>query len=99
MVHIEIERWLRDFQAQVRRAELKRVALTERLERPVRLVLAVRDSAATRQIIAEHAGLVRSAFPVTARRAWAAIRSGEPIGGDALIWVRPLAAAISGRRG
>jgi transcriptional regulator with XRE-family HTH domain len=89
VLHIEIERWLRDFQAQIRRAQLKRVALAERLERPVRLVVAVRDSATTRRIVGDHLDLVRAAFPVGTRRAWAAIRAGEPLGGDAMIWVRP----------
>jgi transcriptional regulator with XRE-family HTH domain len=98
LLHIEIERWLRDFQAQVRRAQLKRLALAERFERPVRLVLAVRDSATTRRIVAEHAGLIRTAFPVSPRRTWAAIRTGELLGADALIWVRPLAPAPDARR-
>jgi transcriptional regulator with XRE-family HTH domain len=97
ILDIEIERWLRDFQAQLRRAQLKRLALAERLERPVRLVLAVRDSATTRRIVSEHTPLIRTAFPVSPRRVWAAIRTGELLGGDALIWVRPLARALDAR--
>ncbi len=85
---IEIERGLRDFQAQLRGAQLKRLALSERLSRPVRLVVAVPDSAAARRAIAPHLGIVTSGLPVTSRAAWAAIRSGGPLAGDALLWVR-----------
>lgn len=86
---VEIERGLRDLQAQLRAAQLKRVALAERLNRQVTLVLAIPDSAAARQAVAPHVAVLRSATPVTSRSAWAAIRSGTPIGADALLWVRP----------
>jgi hypothetical protein len=85
---IEIERGLRDFQAQLRAAQLKRVALAERLGRPVRLVIAVPDTATARRALAPHADVVASGLPVTTRAAWAAIRSGGPLAGDALLWVR-----------
>jgi transcriptional regulator with XRE-family HTH domain len=88
VMHVEIERALRDLQAQLRAAQLKRVALAERLGRRVTLVLAVPDSAAARQAIAPHAAVLRNAFPVTSRAAWAAIRSGASLSGDALLWVR-----------
>jgi len=85
---VEIERGLRDFQAQLRAAQLKRVALTERLGRSVRLVIAVPDTVAARRAIAPHAEIVRSALPVSSRAAWASIRSGAALSGDALLWVR-----------
>jgi transcriptional regulator with XRE-family HTH domain len=85
---IEIERWLRDIQAKLRAAQLKREALAEHLERRVDLIVAAPDTRAARLALAPHASLIRAALPVTSRRAWAAIRSGEPIGGDALLWVR-----------
>lgn len=88
VVLVEIERGLRDLQAQLRAAQLKRVALAERLGRQVRLVLAIPDSAAARQAVAPHTAVLRSAMPVTSRAAWAAIRSGAPLNGDALLWVR-----------
>ena len=88
VVLVEIERGLRDLQAQLRAAQLKRVALAERFGGKVRLVLAVPDSAATRQAVAPHAPVLRSAMTVTSRTAWAAIRSGAPLNGDALLWVR-----------
>lgn len=85
---VEIERGLRDLQAQLRAAQLKRVALSQRLGRAVTLVLAIPDSAAARQAVAPHAAILRGAIPVTSRAAWAAIRSGASMRGDALLWVR-----------
>lgn len=88
VILLEIERAPRDLQAQLRAAQLKRVALAERLGRQVQLVLAVPDTAAARQAVAPHAAIIRSGLPVTSRAAWAAIRSGAPLAGDALLWVR-----------
>ncbi len=85
---VEIERGLADFQAQYRSAQLKRAALAEQLNRPVRLLLAVTDTDAARRAVAPYPGLLASAFPVPSRRTWAALRAGEPIGGDSLLWVR-----------
>ncbi|MEX1072884.1 MAG: hypothetical protein WED86_04220 [Chloroflexota bacterium] len=88
LILVEIERGLRDFQAQFRAAQLKRVALAERFGRQVRLVIAVPDTAAARRALAPHAEIVGSGLPVTSRAAWAAVRSGGPLAGDALLWVR-----------
>lgn len=88
VVLIEIERGLRDLQAQLRAAQLKRVALAERLGRDVRLVIAVPDTPAARRATAPHAAVLRSAMRMTSRAAWAAIRSGASLHGDALLWVR-----------
>jgi transcriptional regulator with XRE-family HTH domain len=101
---IEIERGLHDFQAQLRAAQLKRLALAELLGRRVNLVIGVPDTAAARRSLAPHAALIATALPVGSRRAWSAIRSGESISGDALIWIRPRAispdaAASSGADG
>ncbi|MGZ6214385.1 MAG: helix-turn-helix domain-containing protein [Candidatus Limnocylindria bacterium] len=85
---VEIERGLRDLQAQLRAAQLKRVALSERLGQKVTLMLAMPDSATARQAVAPHTSILRGAMPVTSRAAWAAIRSGSSIDGDALLWVR-----------
>src|SRR5437667_8834722 len=60
-IHVEIERWLRDFQAQLRRGQLKRLAPGGRLARPVTPALAVADSRSTRSVLAEHAAIVRAA--------------------------------------
>lgn len=86
---VEIERGLRDFQAQLRAAQLKRLALAERLGRKVSLVIAVPDSVAARHALAPHAAILSTAMQVTPRVAWASIRSGASIDGDALLWVRP----------
>lgn len=85
---IEIERWIRDLQAQLRAAQLKRMALSEMLGRNVTLILAVLDSDPNRTAVAPHAGIIAEALPVGTRRIWAAIRSGESPGGDGLMWVR-----------
>jgi transcriptional regulator with XRE-family HTH domain len=85
---IEIERWLRDLQAQLRAAQLKRLALAERMGRQVRLVLAVPDTVAARRRLHPLGELLARELPVTSRTAWARIRSGEPLGGDALLWIR-----------
>jgi transcriptional regulator with XRE-family HTH domain len=88
VVAIEIERWLRDFQAQLRAAKLKRVALAESMGRQVRLVLAVPDRVAARRRLQPFGELLARELPISSRTAWARIRSGEPLGGDALLWVR-----------
>jgi transcriptional regulator with XRE-family HTH domain len=88
IVAIEIERWLRDLQAQLRAGQLKRSELSERMGMTVRFILALPDTAAMRRIVAPYEELIASALPVSSRTAWARIRSGQPIGGDALLWVR-----------
>jgi transcriptional regulator with XRE-family HTH domain len=88
VVLIEIERRLHDLQAQLRAAQLKRVALAERIGRRVWLILAMPDTAAARHALAPHTGIIRAALPVTSRAAWAALRSGGELGGDAVLWVR-----------
>jgi transcriptional regulator with XRE-family HTH domain len=88
VVAIEIERWLRDFHAQLRAAQLKRLALSERLGGPVRLVLAIPDTVAARRRLQPFVELVARELPISSRTAWARIRSGQPVSGDALLWVR-----------
>jgi transcriptional regulator with XRE-family HTH domain len=88
VVAIEIERWLRDLQAQLRTAKLKRLALAERMGRQVRLVLAVPDTVAARRRLHPFGELLERELPMSSRTTWARIRSGEPLGGDALLWVR-----------
>jgi transcriptional regulator with XRE-family HTH domain len=52
VLHIEIERRLVDFQAQLRSATLKRDALAARTTRPVRLILVIPDRRSSRQLVA-----------------------------------------------
>jgi transcriptional regulator with XRE-family HTH domain len=88
LVQIEVERALVDFQAQLRAAQLKRQALGAKDDRPIRLVIAVPDTSASRARLAPFADLVRTSMPQTSRRIWAALRSGEPLGGDGILFVR-----------
>ena len=88
LVHIEIERTLVDFQAQLRSAQLKRRSLAEQHRRPVRLVIAVADSTGNRSRLAAAGPVIASALPMRSRRVRASITSGEPLGGDGLLFVR-----------
>ena len=89
VIALEIERWLRDLQAQVRAGQLKRAALSERMGTTVRFILAVPDTITMRRRLEPYAALIATTFPIPSRTAWARLRSGEPVGGDALLWVRP----------
>jgi transcriptional regulator with XRE-family HTH domain len=89
ILHIEIERALIDVQAQLRAAQLKRQALGEQETRPIRLVIAVPDTRTTRTRLAPFAELIARALPAQSATAWRALRSGEPLGNDAILFVRP----------
>ena len=87
LIHVEIERGLVDFQAQLRSAQLKRDELA-RGDRPVRLVIAVPDTKATKARLAPFAQLLSGTMPVPSRGIWRAIRTGEPLGADGILFVR-----------
>ena len=89
VVHVEIERRIVDLQAQLRAAQLKRVALAERHSAPVRLVIALPESPHARAMLRAHGDALRLALPLSSRRIWAALASGADPGGDGLLWVRP----------
>jgi transcriptional regulator with XRE-family HTH domain len=99
VIHAEIERWLVDFQAQLRAGHLKREALTATMRRPVRFVLALPDTTRNRAVVRLHAGLVATALPVPSHRIWRALRTGTPIGGDGILWVRVGQQRPAGRAG
>jgi transcriptional regulator with XRE-family HTH domain len=88
LAQVEIERSLVDFQGQLRAAQLKRRVIAERESRPVRLVIAVPDTEGTRVRIEPNLALIQRVLPVSSRRIWSALKSGEPIGGDGLLFVR-----------
>lgn len=88
IIHIEIERALVDFQAQLRSAQLKRNALAARGGRPIRLVIAVPDTRATKGRLAPFAQLIEATMPATSRRIWQAIRTGEALESDGILFVR-----------
>lgn len=88
MIHIEIERALVDFQAQLRSAQLKREALAVREGRPIRLVLAIPATSATKARLAPFTSLFAETMPATSRAIWQAIRAGEPLTSDGILFVR-----------
>jgi transcriptional regulator with XRE-family HTH domain len=88
LVQIEVERSLVDFQAQLRAAQLKRESLARAHERPIRLVIAVPDTTATRLKLSPHMEVLRTIMPVASRRIAAALRSGARVGGDGILFVR-----------
>jgi transcriptional regulator with XRE-family HTH domain len=89
IIHIEIERLLHDFQAQYRAAVIKRDELAAAHQRPVRLVLAVQDTRHNRRVFTEHDALIRSVLPAGSREVLHALRTGDALGRDGLMWVRP----------
>lgn len=88
IIHIEIERALVDFQAQLRAAQVKRELLAARDQRPIRLVIAIPDTATSRARLAPFAQLIGQTMPVSSRGIASALRSGEPLGGDGILFVR-----------
>ena len=88
VIHIEIERALVDFQAQLRSAQGKREALAATDRGPMRLVIAVPDTTRSRARLAPFADLIRQALPASSRTIWRAIRAGEPLNDDGILFVR-----------
>ena len=88
IIHVEIERMATDFQAQYRSAVAKRDALAAVHARPVRLVLAVEDTARNRAALLPHLRLITGQLPAGSRQILAALRGGHALGTDGLLWVR-----------
>ena len=88
IIDTEIERLLLDFQAQYRRNKLKCDWLAGQHQRPVRLVLVVEDTARNRAAVAQHAAFIRAVLPAGSRDVLHALRAGEPLGKDGLLWLR-----------
>jgi transcriptional regulator with XRE-family HTH domain len=86
---VELESNLADFQAQLRGGHLKRAALQERLGHPLAFVLALRDTERNRAAFAGHIGVIRAALPASSREIMEAIRDGQPLTRDGLLWLRP----------
>ena len=84
----EIDRLILDFQDQFRRIALKRDYLAARHQRPVRLVMVIEDTTRNRTAIAAHLPLIRSTLPAGSREVLRALRTGEPLGRDGLLWIR-----------
>jgi len=88
LIHVEVERSLFDLQAQLRAAQLKREAIARDSALPVRLVIAVPDSARARAVVGGFPQVVRAVFPIPSRQIAGALRAGAPLGGDGLLFVR-----------
>lgn len=88
VIHLEIERGIVDFQAQLRAAQVKREMFAAGDSRPVRLVLAVPDTLSMRIRLRVLKPLLDRSLPLDTRRILGALRSGQPVGGDGLIVVR-----------
>jgi transcriptional regulator with XRE-family HTH domain len=87
VIHLEVERGIVDFQAQLRSAQLKRAALAELLERPVRLVIAIPGTRRMREKVAALEPALRVALPLPSARVWRSIRTGAPLGDDGLLFI------------
>ena len=88
IIHIEVERALVDFQAQLRSAQFKRELMAAREQRPIRLAIAIPDTATGRGRIAPFTQLIAQTMPATSRTIWRAIRGGEVLGADGILFVR-----------
>lgn len=88
IIHVEIERALVDFQAQLRSAQVKRQLLTAKDQRPIRLVIAVPATGSSRERLAPFEQLIEQTMPIPSRRIALALRNGEPVGGDGILFVR-----------
>lgn len=88
IVAIEIIRHMNDYQAQYRSATQKREWLGRLHGRPVRLVMAVEDLRSNRVALAPFGAVVGSAMPAGSRSVMESLRTGQPLGGDGLLWVR-----------
>ena len=86
-IHIEVERGIVDFQAQLRACQLKRQALTELLDRPVRLVVAVPGTRRMREKMAALQPGLGVALPLPSAVVLRSIRTGAPLGGDGLLFL------------
>ncbi len=89
IIHAEIERFFADFQAQYRSASAKRDEIAALHQRPVRLVMVIEDTQRNRMAVATHAALIRSSLPAGSREVFRAIRTGQPLGRDGILWIRP----------
>ncbi|MEX0709923.1 MAG: helix-turn-helix transcriptional regulator [Chloroflexota bacterium] len=89
-LHLELESRLVDFQAQLRSGQLKRDAMQRRYGTRLAFVLALRDTEANRAAVRAHVAVIAAALPATASEVWHAIRAGEPLRADGLLWLRPV---------
>jgi transcriptional regulator with XRE-family HTH domain len=85
VIHLEIERRLVDFQAQLRAAMLKRDALTASRTVPVRLIIVLPDRRSNREALRRVSSPLERAMPLISARFRRSIVTGEPLGSDGLV--------------
>lgn len=88
IVHVEIWRRAEDFQHQHRSGVAKRELLQAGHARPVRLVMAIEDTDHNRRVMADHQAIIASELPADSRAVLRALRNGQPLGSDGLLWLR-----------
>ena len=88
VIDAEIDRLILDLQDQYRRNALKRDHLAARHQRPVRLVMVIEDTTRNRSAVAPHLAFISSVLPAGSRDVLRALRTGEPLGRDGLLWIR-----------
>lgn len=88
IIDTEIERRFEDFQDRYRRCAKKRDWLAAHHQRPVRLVMVIEDTPRNRAALRPHAALIRSILPAGTREVLRALRTGQPLGSDGLLWIR-----------
>lgn len=91
---IEVERDLRDFQAQFRADLLKRDVLAQRESRPVRFILALPENRRLRTLMRSFAPVISMTLPASSRHIWACIHSGRPVGADGLLWLPSVRSSV-----
>jgi transcriptional regulator with XRE-family HTH domain len=89
VLHIEVERFVVDFQAQLRAAQLKRAQLAGHLGRPVRLVLAVAGTRRNRMILRNLRTVLDAALPRTSVEVRRSILTGSQLGADGVLLLPP----------
>ncbi|MEP6470134.1 MAG: helix-turn-helix transcriptional regulator [Chloroflexota bacterium] len=87
ILHVEVERALVDFQAQLRAAQRKRSVLADSFDSPVRLVIAIPGTRRARRLVDALRPGIRAALPRTSAQTWSAIRAGAPLDGDGLLFL------------
>ena len=93
VIATEIERAATDWQAQYRRACLKRDWLAARTDRPVRLVFVFADTKRNRAALSPFSVAITQALPAGTSAVLRAIRTGARLGSDGLCWFRERTAA------
>jgi transcriptional regulator with XRE-family HTH domain len=84
----EIDRLVLDLQGQHRRNMQKRDYLDGQHQRPVRLVMVVEDTVRNRAVLAPHREFIERVLPAGTREVLRALRTGQPLGRDGLLWLR-----------